>query len=121
MHVLDKIYDIACCELDELAQKGGNYDVKEIELMGELVDIVKDIEKTEMYQEPMGYSQRSYGNDYMGGRSGRMMPMYNRGRSGNSNREEMLNRLSMVADMAADEKDRKAVERLMDQMKHQDN
>lgn len=60
----------------------------------------------------------------MRGRSGRMMPMYNRGssygRNGGysrtSNKDEMLDHLQDVMDMAVDEKDKKAVERLMSQM-----
>lgn len=62
----------------------------------------------------------------MRGRSGGYMPMYNmRGRSGNDgysregNKEMMLDYLQNVADMAMDEKDRKAVERLMNQMSSQ--
>ena len=61
-------------------------------------------------------------------RSSRMMPMYGRssyrssyGREGNgysrtSNREEVMDYLRDVMDMAEDEKDRKAINRLMTQM-----
>ena len=124
MDTLDKTYEIACCELDQLNKKGGNYDVKEIEIMGELVDIVKDIEGLWNSQES-GYSMMG-GNSYMRGRSGRMMP-YNRGSSyerGNGysrtdNKEMMLSHLQNVADMATDERDRRAVEKLMQQMEQQ--
>lgn len=73
-----------------------------------------------------GYSQMNGGNSYMRGRSGRMMPMYGRGssygRGGNNgysrdgSKEAMLDHLQDIADMATDEKDRKAVMRLMQQM-----
>lgn len=41
---------------------------------------------------------------------------YMRGRSMNNNKDVMLDHLQDIADMAVDEKDRKAVERLMQQM-----
>lgn len=129
MDTLDRTYEIACCELDELNKKGGNYDVKEIEIMGELVDIVKDIEGLWNSQES-GYSMmggNSYGNGYSRGRSNRMMYGYGRGSSygrgydkngysRGANKDEMLDHLQVVADMAMDEKDKKAIERLMTQM-----
>ena len=72
-----------------------------------------------------GYSQMN-GNSYMDGRSGRMMPyMYgnrnysygsDNGYSRTSNKETMIEHLRNVADMAIDEKDRKAVEKLISQM-----
>ena len=123
MDTLNKTYEVACCELDELNKKGGNYDIKEIEVMGELVDIIKDIEEVWKSSDG-GYSQMG---GYMRGRSGRMMPYRGSsygsgdGYSRNSNRDEMLEHLSNVANMAMDEKDRKAVERLMDQMRQQNN
>lgn len=41
------------------------------------------------------------------------------GYSRTSNKDEMLDRLQDVANMAMDEKDRKAIERLMNQMEGQ--
>lgn len=62
----------------------------------------------------------------MRGRSYRMNPMYNRsygrgssygnGYSRDESKEMMLEHLQKVMDMAVDEKDRKAVSRLMQQM-----
>ena len=141
MDVLDMIYDKAYCELEEIGKKD-KLDSKDVELMDKFVDIIKDIEEMGMSQESMGYSQTggsynngsSYtnGNSYMMGRSNRMNPMYNRsygrgsyGRSMNNgySRDEskdiMLDHLQEVMDMAVDEKDRKAVERLMTQMEQQ--
>lgn len=66
-------------------------------------------------------------NHVMSSCSNRMMPYgrsynygsYNRdngGYSRNDNKDMMLEHLQNIADMAMDEKDRKAVERLMDQI-----
>lgn len=135
MDVLDMIYDKAYCELEEIGKKD-KLDSKDVELMDKFVDILKDIEEMGMSQESMGYSQTggSYanGNSYMRGRSNRMNPMYNRsygrgsyGRSMNNgysrdeSKDMMLDHLQEVMDMAVDEKDRKAVERLMTQMEQQ--
>ncbi len=70
-------------------------------------------------------------SSYMGRRSYRMNPMYNRsygrgsygqGMSGGYSRGEskdmMLDQLEKVMDMAVDEKDRKAISRLMEQMEN---
>lgn len=124
MDTLDKIYDMMFCELDEIAKKE-KLDSKDVELIDKFVDIIKDIDEISGYQDN-GYSQMNGGN-YMRGRSGRMMPMYGRGsyargRSMNNgysrdeSKEMMLDHLQEVMDMAVDEKDRRAVERLMDQM-----
>ena len=133
MDVLDMIYDKAYCELEEIGKKD-KLDSKDVELMDKFVDIIKDIEEMGMSSEPMDYSQTgsSYtnGGSYaMRGRSGRMNPMYNRsyGRGSNDrsmnsrysrdeSKEMMLDQLERAMDMAVDEKDRKAVERLMSQM-----
>lgn len=133
MDVLDMIYDKAYCELEEIGKKD-KLDSKDVELMDKFVDIIKDIEEMGMSSDPMGYSQTgsSYanGNSYMRDRSYRMNPMYNRsygrgssyGRSMNNgysrdeNKNMMLDHLQEVMDMAVDEKDRKAVSRLMEQM-----
>ena len=118
MDVLDMIYDKACCELEEIGKKD-KLDSKDVELMDKFVDIIKDIEEMGMSSYPMGYSQtgNSYtnGGGYMGGRSNRMNPMYNRsygrgsyGRSmnGGYSRDEskdmMLDQLERVMDMAVD-------------------
>lgn len=132
MDVLDMIYDKAYCELEEIGKKE-KLDSKDVELMDKFVDIIKDIEEMRMSSEPMGYSQTgsSYtnGGSYMRGRSYRMNPMYNRsygrgssygnGYSRDESKEMMLDHLQKVMDMAVDEKDRKAVERLMTQMMNQ--
>ena len=124
MDTLDRIYDMMYCELDEMAKKD-KLDIKDVELIDKFVDIIKDIDEISGSQD-MGYSQAS---GYMRSRSGRM-PMYNRGSSygrGRSmsngysrdgSKDMMLDHLQEVMDMAVDEKDRKAVERLMSQMQN---
>lgn len=132
MDTIDKVLDRVYCELDEIMTHQ-KLDKQDVEIMGELIDIAKDVAEMDSYSEPSGYSKMGgynymNGNNssYMRGRSGGYMPMYNmRGRSGNDgysregNKEMMLDYLQNVADMAMDEKDRKAVERLMNQMSSQ--
>lgn len=119
---LNKINEKMYCELDDITKKE-TLDSKDVELIYKFVDIVKDI--NEIGISPEGYSQM---NGYMRGRSGGMMPMYgrsynynrdNNGYSRNDNKDMMLEHLQNVADMAMDEKDRKAVERLISQMQSQ--
>lgn len=125
MDILGKAYDRACCESEDILNHQ-NLDKQDVELLGEFVDIIKDIEMIYDYRNKTdGYSQMN-GNSYMDGRSGRMMPyMYgnrnysygsDNGYSRTSNKETMIEHLRNVADMAIDEKDRKAVEKLIAQM-----
>lgn len=128
MDTLDRIYEMMYCELDDIAKKE-KLDSKDVELIDKFVDIIKDIDEIGMSQE-QNYSHmngNSYmnGSSYMRGRSGRMMPYgrsYSRGSnsgySRNDNKDAMLDHLQDIADMAIDEKDRKAVMRLMDQMQN---
>ena len=125
MDILEKAYDRACCESEDILNHQ-SLDKQDVELLGEFVDIIKDIEMIYDYRNKTdGYSQMN-GNSYMDGRSGRMMPyMYgnrnysygsDNGYSRTSNKETMIEHLRNVADMAMDEKDRKAVEKLISQM-----
>lgn len=125
MDILEKAYDRACCESEDILNHQ-SLDKQDVELLGEFVDIIKDIEMIYDYRNKTdGYSQMN-GNSYMDGRSGRMMPyMYgnrnysygsDNGYSRTSNKETMIEHLRNVADMAIDEKDRKAVEKLISQM-----
>lgn len=121
-NTLDRIYEMMYCELDDIAKKD-KLDSKDVELIDKFVDIIKDIDEISTSSD-MGYSQ-TYGR----GRSGRMMynrgSSYGRGRSMNNgysrteSKDMMLEHLQDVADMAVDEKDRKAVNRLMQQMMDQ--
>lgn len=139
MDTLDRIYDMMYCELEDIAKKE-KLDSKDVELIDKFVDIIKDINEIETSESMDGYSQMnggsynnggSYGNggSYARGRSGRSMASYGRGssyaRGGRSGRngysraeskDMMLDHLQEVMDMAVDEKDRKAISRLMEQM-----
>ena len=80
MEILEKSYDRACCEIDDILNHS-KLDKQDVELWGELIDIIKDVEMVYDYQDKIdGYSQMG-GSSYMRGRSGRMMPMYGRGSS----------------------------------------
>lgn len=120
MEILEKTYDRACCEVEDILNRQ-SLSKQDVELWGDLVDIIKDVEMIYDYRDKTeGYSQMNS----MRGRSGRMMPIYNRGssygRNGGysrtSNKDEMLDHLQDAMDIAVDEKDKKAVERLMSQM-----
>ena len=132
MDILSKTYDRASCEIEDILQHQ-KFDKQDVELLGELIDVIKDVEMIYDYQDKMdGYSQMN-DESYMRGRSGRMMPMYGRGSSymrgrsmnmdsgysGNDNKDMILNHLSDIADMAMDERDKKAIEKLMSQMSSQ--
>ena len=127
MNMLDKSYDRACREVEDILNHQ-TLDKQDVELWGALIDIIKDVEMIYDYQDKMemnkgGYSQMN-GVNNMRGRSGRMMPMNERGSSferGNgyshtSNKDEILNYLQDAMDIAIDEKDKKAVSRLIEQM-----
>ena len=124
MDILDKTYDRACCEIDDIL-KHQKFDNQDVKLLGELIDIVKDVEMIYGYQD--GMNMDGYSGTGMRGRSDRMMSYgrgssYARGRSmnggysRNTNKDMMLDHLQNVADMAMDEKDRRAIEKLMSQM-----
>ena len=121
MDFLDRTYERASCEIEDILQHQ-KFDKQDVELLGDFVDIIKDIEMTYSYQNGMDGSSQMNGGSYGGYRSGRMMPMYrgrsmNNGYSRNESKEMMLGHLQNVMDMAVDEKDRKAISRLMEQMR----
>lgn len=124
MDFLDRTYERASCEIEDILQHQ-KFDKQDVELLGDFVDIIKDIEMTYSYQNGMDGSSQMNGSTYGGymrERSGRMMPMYrgrsmNNGYSRNESKEMMLGHLQNVMDMAVDDKDRKAISRLMEQMR----
>ena len=124
-NTLDVICDMMYCELDEITKKE-KLDSKDVELIDKFVDIIKDIYQIETSQGEIDAS-RMDASHYTKGSSYRNMPTYGRNymgrmRSGNDgysraeSKTMMLDHLQEVMDMAVDEKDRKAVERLMQQM-----
>lgn len=126
MELFEKIYDRSSCEIEDILNHP-NLDKQDVELLGEFVDIIKDIEMIYDYQG--GANMDGYSGNYMRGRSTRMMPYnrssYARGRSMDNgysrgdNRDVLLDHLTEVMDMAKDEKDKKAISRLMQQMSEQ--
>ena len=126
MDTLERIYELMFCEIDDIEKKD-KLDSKDVELIDKFVDIIKDINEISSMSDS-GYSQMggrsyNYGNSY-NNYSRRMIPMYssnmrNNGYSRNDNKEMIMNHLKDLADMATDERDSKAIERLMDQMSKQ--
>lgn len=126
MDTLDRIYDMMYCELDDMSKKE-KLDTKDVELIDKFVDIIKDIDEIGMSQDTgysMGgnsYGRYNRGNSYRGNSYGRSYGRGSYGRDGNgysrgSNKDEILDYLRDVMDMADDDKDRKAISRLMSQM-----
>ena len=124
MDTLDRIYDMMYCELDDISKKD-KLDTKDVELIDKFVDIIKDIDEIEMkfdggYSNNGGYSgsngmrtmRYNRSNMYPRNSYGRSMNGYSRG----DNKEMLLSHLEDIANMAVDEKDRMAVEKLMSQM-----
>lgn len=126
MDALDRVYDKAYCEIDDIGKKD-KLQMQDIEALDKLVDIIKDIEEMNSSQDVM-YSGNN--GSYARGRSMRNMYgrnsyanrgyNYARGNSysRNDSKDVMLEHLADIADMAVDDRDRKAVEKLMDQMRN---
>lgn len=90
MQEFDKVKDMVYCEIDEISRQG-KLDINKVKVLGELVDILKDIGSVEMFEEGVqiqdeeffqdgaysrnngGYSNGGYSN---GGYSQRRMPIY---------------------------------------------
>ena len=130
-HVKDMVYD----EIENISRQG-KLSKESVCVLGELVDILKDIGTVEMFEEGFdvpeneyslaneyivngGYSQRGGygGNSYRGNRG------YNYGgysRRGGYSREgahdHMISQLHQIMNEAQNEEDRQAVKRLIDQM-----
>ena len=108
-------------------------------MIGELVDILKDIGTVEMFEENIyvddngwyheggeeyshGYMPRRYydGNSYRGGRGmnndGSYSRRYRGGYSREDGKEHMIQKLENLMNEANDEQDRHAIQRLIDQM-----
>ena len=113
MDTLDRIYDMMYCELDDIAKKD-KLDVKDVELIDKFVDIIKDIDEIGMKYDNSGYSN---GMSMRYVNRGGMYPRRSMdGYQRENNKEVLLNHLEEIANMAVDEKDRMAVEKLMSQM-----
>ena len=144
MMEFDNIKDMVYCEIDEISHLG-KLDMNTVKVLGELVDILKDIGSVEMFEEGVqfqeddyslsggysrdgGYSQRTpiyynNGNSYRGGRNqgnGYSRRGYSRGGySRDDAKSHMIQKLEGLMNEAVDEQDRQAIERLIGQMEKQ--
>lgn len=145
METFESIRDMVYCELDEIGRQG-KLDMNTVKVLGELVDILKDIGTVEMFEEGIdiqeddysygysrngggmsngGYSQRrmpvyyNNGNSYRGGRN--MTGGYSRrgrGYSYDDSKTHMVEKLNHLMMEATDQKDKDAIQRLIDQMEN---
>ena len=115
MDVLDKVYDMVYCELEDISKKD-KMSMQDLDALGKLVDIVKDIDKIGEMTDS-GYSQTGYRNSYGSRYNRNSYRGSGNGYSRDESKEHMLNQLEQVMNMAVDDRDRKAVSRLMQQMK----
>lgn len=126
------------CEIDDIS-RSGKLDLSAVEVLGELVDILKDIGSIEMFEEygenpddgysfASGYARNgyamkgnSYRNSYNDGRGRSYNYGYSRrgGRGGYSrddSKEYMIQKLEMLKNEAMDDKDRQSIQMLIEQM-----
>lgn len=142
MEYMYELKDKLCKELDEIARKP-EMGAGDLEIIHKLTDTIKNIDKIEIMKDSGGYSQGgdwemegrgSYnrGSSYRGrkrdsmgrytrdgrddGYSGRMMP--NRMYSRDDAKEEMMDQMENLMAMAGSEKERKAIERCMNQLEN---
>lgn len=139
MQEFDNIKDMVYCEIDEIAHQG-KLNVNAIQVLGELVDILKDIGSVEMFEEGVnvnegeysfsngysrngGYSQRRpmyyEGNSYRnGGRNynGSGYSRRGRGYSYDDSKTHMIEKLNHLMMEANEQKDKDAIRDLIAQM-----
>lgn len=140
MEYMHKLKEKLCDELEEIAKKG-ELGAGDLEIVHKLTDTIKNIDKIEIMKEDGGYSQAGdwemegrgsynrgssyrrkrdsmgqYSRDGMGYRDGRMMPdrMYSRADA----KEDMMVKMEDLMAMAGSEKERKAIERCMNQLEN---
>lgn len=145
MREFDNIKDMVYCELDEISHQG-KLDMNTVKVLGELVDILKDIGSVEMFEEGIdvqgeeyslsngysrngGYSQKrmpiyydngnnsNYGNSYNSYRGGNGgYSRRSRGYSYDDSKAHMIEKLNHLMMEASDQQDKEAIQRLIDQM-----
>lgn len=132
MQVFDNVKDMIYCEIDDISHYG-KLDMNSISILGELVDILKDIGSIEMFEEGInisddeysfngysrnnGYSQRRMQNGY---RNGGNMNGYMRhnGYSREDAKHHIVQKLEDIMNEVSSEKDRNAIHRLIEQMEN---
>ena len=140
MEYMHELKEKLCDELEEIAKKG-ELGAGDLEIVHKLTDTIKNIDKIEIMKEDGGYSQAGdwemegrgsynrgssyrrkrdsmgrYARDGMGYRDDRMMPdrMYSRADA----KEDMMVKMEDLMAMAGSEKERKAIERCMNQLEN---
>lgn len=141
MREFDNVKDMVYCEIDEISRQG-KLDMTTLHALGELVDILKDIGSVEMFEEGIniedgdyppednysrnnGYSQRrmpiyyNEGNSYRSSRGyGSGYSRRNRNYSYNDSKAHMIEKLDNLMGEATEQKDKDAIQRLIDQMQN---
>ena len=130
MKELDRIKDLVYNELDDISNHVDQLDKGTVCVIGDLVDILKDIETIYMFEE--GYEVRDdeyslasgrskyparyyYDNGYRGGNYGGLQRRNNRGGySRDDAKEHMIMKLEDLMNDAQDEHDRHAISKLVE-------
>ena len=141
--MFDDIKDMLYCEIDEIA-KQGKLDMTTVKALGEIMDILKDMGTVEMFEEGINIpeDEYSFANSYRsGGYSQKRMPMYyndgnsyrsgrsmntgysrrgnvRRGYSYDDSKAHMVEKLNHLMMEANDQKDKEAIQRLIEQMEN---
>ena len=139
MKEFDRIKDMIYDELDEVSHRD-KLSKETVCIIGELVDILKDIGSVEMFEEGVsvtddGYSFDNWNMPNNGGYSNRRgyyndgssyeYGGYSRrgGRRGGYSRDDgkkhMIEKLHGIMNEASDQKDKESIQRLIDQMNHE--
>ena len=131
----DRIKDMIYCELTEFSNQG-QMSYEDVKIIGELVDILKDISEVEAmgnyedryynseYSMNNGYSRNGRGMRYYGGNSyggdnpRTMMGRRNmRGRySRDDAKDHMIQKLEQLLNEVVNEEDRNAIQKLIEQI-----
>lgn len=123
MYITDDNADRALGMLNEEMDRilaTGSMDKEKLCLIGEIVDVMKDIKEIDM-SEDMGNSYTGYnsygrGRSYAGGSNGgysqRRYSM--RGRSMDSERDHIMSKMEQFMNQASNENERQLVRRIMD-------
>lgn len=144
MKEFDNIKDMIYCELDEISHLN-KLDISTVKVLGELVDILKDVGTVEMFEEGVyvpedeysfangysrnGYSQRMYSRDnYDNGSSYRGRSSYNNGYSNrrggrggysrDDSKQHIVEKLHHLMDEAHDENDKESIRMFIEQMEN---
>ena len=143
MHEFERIKDMVYCEIDDISNRG-QLDMNTVKVLGELVDILKDISQMELYEDGIDVydDQYSYSGGYNrnmnnGGYSQKRMPIYyndgnsyrssgrnngysrrGRGYSYEDSKSHMIDKLHNLMQEAQDQNDKNAIQRLIDQMEN---